>query len=119
MTLTIDVRQATPQKTIVAFAGRMDRTTSPDAEKALAPVLEALPRQLVLDLAKLEFISSAGLRVVLGARKRLAAAGAECLIVNMQPHVENVFEAIKALPALRAFKTVAELDAYLASLQQG
>lgn len=118
MTLEIDVKPISPQKTVVTLGGRLDRTTSSEAEKALTAVLASPPRQLVFDLAALDFISSAGLRVVLGTRKALAAAGAECLIVNMKPHVEKVFEAIKALPALKAFKTVAELDAYLTSIQQ-
>jgi anti-anti-sigma factor len=118
MTLQIDVKPVSSQKTVVTLSGRLDRVSSPDAEKALGPVLSAPPRQLVFDLAALDFISSAGLRVVLGARKKQAEAGSECLIVNMKPHVEKVFEAIKALPALKAFRTVAELDAYLASLQQ-
>lgn len=116
--LNIEIKHASLQKTIVTLEGRLDRTTASQAEEALATALATPPHQLVLDLAMLDFISSAGLRVVMLTRKQLGAAGAECLIVNMKPHVEKVFDVIKNLPALKAFKTVTELDAYLATIQQ-
>jgi hypothetical protein len=71
MSLSIQVRQTT----IVTLAGRLDTASSPRAEQALAPVLAAAPKHVVFDLAGLDFISSAGLRVLLGARKTLTNAG--------------------------------------------
>jgi len=114
MSLKIQIRQST----IVTLAGRLDTATSPRAEEALAPVLARAPRHVVFDLAGLDFISSAGLRVLLGARKTLTDAGSECVLVNMKPQIERVLEVIKALPGMRIFKDAKEADDYLSGLQE-
>jgi anti-anti-sigma factor len=114
MSLSIQVRQPT----IVTLVGRLDTATSPRAEQALAPVLASAPKHVVFDLAGLEFISSAGLRVLLGARKTLTDAGSECLLMNMRPQIERVLEVIKSLPGMKMFASAREADEYLASLQQ-
>lgn len=114
MSLSIEVRQTT----IVAFKGRLDTATSPRAEQALAPVLDGAPAHVVFDLAGLDFVSSAGLRVLLGARKKLSDAGSECLLVNMKPQITKVLEVVKELPGLRVFASARELDEYLTSLQR-
>ncbi len=114
MSLTIQLRQTT----IVTLAGRLDTESSPRAEKALAPVLAAAPKHVVFDLAGLDFISSAGLRVLLGARKTLSDAGSECVLVNMKPQIERVLEVIRSLPGMKLFASAREADEYLASIQE-
>ena len=67
------------EKLYVALEGRLDTTTSPELEKQLS---ESLPgvKELVLDLEKLEYISSAGLRVLLTAQKTMTKQGSMKLI---------------------------------------
>ena len=76
---------------IVAIAGSMDSTTSPEAQKALGGVL-AVASKVALDFTKLDYISSAGLRVVLGAAKTLLASGGSLAIFGLNPSVREVFE---------------------------
>ncbi len=76
---------------IVAIAGSMDSTTSPEAQKALDGVL-AVASKVALDFTKLDYISSAGLRVVLGAAKTLLASGGSLGIFGLNPSVREVFE---------------------------
>ena len=114
MSLSIQVRQTT----VVTLAGRLDTATAPGAEQALAPVLAEAPKHVVFDLAGLEFISSAGLRVLLGARKALSERGSECLLVNIKPQIERVLEVVKSLPGMKIFTSAKEADDYLAALQQ-
>jgi anti-anti-sigma factor len=114
MSLTIQVRQTT----VVTLAGRLDTATAPGAEETLAPVLAAKPKHVVFDLAGLEFISSAGLRVLLGARKALGESGSECLLVNVQPQIARVIEVIKSLPGMKIFTSAQEADDYLSALQR-
>jgi anti-anti-sigma factor len=114
MALTLSVRQTT----VVTLSGRLDTATSPEAEKALAGVLASPPKHVVFDLAGLEFVSSAGLRVLLGARKALSEAGSECVLVNVQPQIERVLAVIKALPGMKIFTSAREADEYLAALQR-
>jgi len=101
----------------VELAGSLDTATAPELERQLAPVLETPVTDLVFDLAKLEFISSAGLRVFANARKALKARGGQAAFVDMQPQIQEVFEIIKALPGVAIFKSYAEMDEYLAARQ--
>ena len=75
---------------IDAIAG-LDSTTSPAAQKALDAVL-AGARKAALDFSKLDYISSAGLRVLLGAAKQLRASGGTLRIFGMNQSVREVFE---------------------------
>ena len=102
----------------VELAGSLDTATAPELERQLAPVLETPVTELVFDLAKLEFISSAGLRVFASTRKRLKEAGGQAAFVNLQPQIQEVFDIIKALPGVAIFKSFAEMDEYLAARQQ-
>ena len=76
---------------IVAIAGSMDSTTSPEAQKALDGVL-AVASKVALDFTKLDYISSAGLRVVLGAAKALLASRGSLRIFGLNPSVREVFD---------------------------
>lgn len=114
MPLSIHVRKTT----VVTLAGRLDTASSPKAEQALAPVLASAPKHVVFDLAGLDFVSSAGLRVLLGARKTLTDAGAECVLVNMKPQIERVLEVVRSLPGMKIFASAREMDDYLTGLQE-
>ena len=58
---------------IVELAGRMDATTTPEFENATRALLEAGKQRLLIDMSRLEYISSAGLRGILGLVKALKA----------------------------------------------
>jgi len=64
----------------------VDSTTSPAAQKALDAVL-AGARKVALDFSKLDYISSAGLRVLLGAAKQLRASGGTLGISSLNQSV--------------------------------
>jgi anti-sigma B factor antagonist len=76
---------------IVAITGSLDSTTSPEAQKALDAVL-AGARNVALDFSGLDYISSAGLRVLLGAAKRLRASGGSLRMFGLNQSVREVFE---------------------------
>ncbi len=101
----------------VELAGSLDTATAPELERQLAPIFETPVTDLVFDLAGLNFISSAGLRVFANSRKRLRERGGQAPFVRMQSQIQEVFEIIKALPGVAVFKDAAELDAYLATRQ--
>lgn len=73
-----------------AIEGRLDTLTAPEFEEKLEPELEDTEK-LVLDLAELEYISSAGLRVLLSAMKVMEEQG-EMVLRNVCPDVMDVFE---------------------------
>ncbi|MFN7988438.1 MAG: STAS domain-containing protein [Thermoanaerobaculia bacterium] len=119
MALSIDVRRSESSRfsARVVLVGSLDGTTAPDLEKALVPLLDSV-HHLVFDLAGLKFISSAGIRVLLKARKELKAVDGSFAMQNLQPQIQKVFEIIGSLPGVSIFSSEAELDAYLAAMQK-
>ena len=102
----------------VNLGGSLDTSTAPELERQLAPLLAEGVKDLVFDLARLKFISSAGLRVFSTTRKQLKERGGQACFTHMQPQIQEVFEIIKALPGVAIFKDAAELDCYLAARQR-
>lgn len=74
----------------IALEGRLDTVTSPDFEKEVEEIKEEL-KDLVLDLEKLEYISSSGLRVVLAAQKLMNKQGA-MKVINVGGPIMEIFE---------------------------
>ena len=74
-------------KLTLAPIGRVDTITAPELEAAI--VLDGV-EELVFDLAQVDYISSAGLRVLLSAQKKMA--GKSMKIANSKPAVKEVFD---------------------------
>jgi len=74
----------------VALEGRLDTTTAPELEQSLKESIAAAT-ELTLDFAQLEYISSAGLRVLLSAHKAMSKKGG-MKVVNVNEVVNEVFE---------------------------
>jgi anti-sigma B factor antagonist len=92
--------------TIVAFAGSLDSATAPQAQQALDGILAGGGRKIVVDFSGLDYISSAGLRVLLGTAKR-AGAGALRLF-GLNETVREVFQISGFSTILPVFATEAE-----------
>ena len=78
------------EKTCFALEGRLDTVTSPDLEKELKASLDGV-KELVMDFENLEYISSAGLRVLLSAQKNMAKQGSMKLI-HVSDVIMEIFE---------------------------
>lgn len=74
-------------KLTLAPVGRVDTLTSPELEQAV--VLDGV-EILVFDLAEVDYVSSAGLRVLLSAQKKMA--GKSMIVANAKPAVKEVFD---------------------------
>ena len=74
----------------IALEGRLDTTTAPQLESELKEELDGAS-QLTLDLEKLEYISSAGLRVLLSAQKKMNAQG-EMKLIHVGETIMEIFE---------------------------
>jgi anti-anti-sigma factor len=72
--------------------GRLDSATAPGFEREMIAATQAEVRRLLIDLANLAYVSSAGLRVLLLAAKRMRAAGGRIALCGLQPRVAEVFE---------------------------
>ncbi len=77
-------------KLTVALTGRLDTTTSPQLETELRNSVAGIT-ELVFDLEALDYISSAGLRVLLSAQKVMNKQG-EMKITNVKPEIMEIFD---------------------------
>jgi sigma-B regulation protein RsbU (phosphoserine phosphatase) len=119
MALEIEITSERPDGRRVALRGRLDTATAPQLEAQLTPLLHAPGvGALVFDLDGLDYISSAGIRCLVWARKLMAERRGHVAIVNPQPAVKRVFEIVKALPPQEVFASEAEFDAYLDAMQR-
>ena len=83
-------RETLDGKTKITLEGRLDTTTAPELEEALKTALDGTS-ELVMDFEKLEYISSAGLRVLLSAQKVMNKQGSMTL-KNVSETVMEIFE---------------------------
>lgn len=87
--MTID-KKTNGTELVMVISGRMDTTTAPQLEAELKSSLDGVDK-LVLDFEKLEYVSSAGLRVILAAQKTMNKQG-EMVIKNVSEVIMEVFE---------------------------
>lgn len=79
------------EKVVIALDGRLDTATSPELEAVLSPVTSSA-KELELDFSKLEYVSSAGLRVLLTAQKAMNSHKGKMTVVHANDVVRDVFE---------------------------
>ena len=87
--MTIEIKRNS-EETIIELVGRLDTTTAPALDKTINNDIEGT-KKLVLDFKSLEYISSAGLRVILGAQKKMQKLG-DMKVINVCEEVMEVFE---------------------------
>ncbi len=87
MTIT---KEQNGQELSIALEGRLDTTTSPELEGELKGSLDGIT-SLTIDLAALDYISSAGLRVLLSAQKTMNKQGS-MVVKNVSEEIMEVFE---------------------------
>ena len=87
--MTIEIKK-TSAETILEIVGRLDTITAPALDKTINEDIGDT-KHLVLDVKGMEYISSAGLRVLLGAQKKMQKIGS-MKVVNVCEAVMDVFE---------------------------
>ena len=87
--MTIEIKR-NAEEIKIELAGRLDTTTAPALDKTINEDIEGM-KKLVIDFKNLEYISSAGLRVLLGAQKKMQKIGS-MKVINVCEEVMEVFE---------------------------
>jgi anti-anti-sigma factor len=101
----------------ISIAGRLDSNTAPELQQSIDNEINDSVNATIMDFKGLDFLSSAGLRVIFKAKKMMDGNGGNFLMVNLQPQIKKVFEIIKALDGMNVFKDQAEMDEYLTAMQ--
>lgn len=78
--------------TTFIVAGHLNATTAPAAEATLAGTIDAGASHLILNMAGVDYISSAGLRVLVTIFKKLSRQNGKLVLCELQPHVRELFE---------------------------
>jgi anti-anti-sigma factor len=109
--MNISIEEKSAALTVISLAGRMDAGNAGEFNEAFGAALEKRPASLIINLAELQYISSAGLRSILTLIKTAKAAGATLKFCAIQPMVADVFKVSGFSAMLSLFDT---LDAALA-----
>ena len=76
----------------IAIKGKMDAVTAPEFDSGLGALIAQGENSFILDMGALEYISSAGLRSILAAGKKLKGSGGRLMIASLGGTVKEVFE---------------------------
>jgi anti-sigma B factor antagonist len=97
---------------VVSVDGSLDALTAPELADALATEFRDGHTQLVADLRKLEYTSSAGLRVLLNSVKEARSKGGDLRLAGVQPNVKKVLDLSGFMSIMKSYPDV---DAAVAS----
>lgn len=89
--MTIKLVKHSDTEVELRLEGRLDTGTAPSAQQAMEQVCGQY-RSIILNFADLDYISSAGLRVLLTIQKRMNGNGGRLAVSNVRPAVQEVFE---------------------------
>ncbi len=101
----------------ISISGSLDSNTAPELQQSIDAEINDSVSTTILDFKDLDFLSSAGLRVIFKTKKLMNNSGGKFLLVNLQPQIKKVFEIIKALDGMNVFKDQDEMDEYLTAMQ--
>ncbi|MBD2655491.1 MULTISPECIES: STAS domain-containing protein [Synechocystis] len=118
MPLTTSVDEPRTGSKQIHLEGSLDSQTSPELEKLILQVITPDIHCAILNFTHLEYISSAGLRVVLKLQQIMHKHKGNVCALGLQPQVKKVFEIVQAMPTKSIFASVEELDQYLINIQR-
>lgn len=88
---------------ILSLVGRLDANTSKDLEGKLLSLLATNNRLLIIDLGQLDYISSAGLRILLMVAKKLKTLDGSLALASLKDHIKEIFEIAGFLSIFQVF----------------
>ncbi len=93
---------------VFALSKRLDAVSAPKLEEIIGQWLEQTGKNLIFNLEDLEYISSAGLRVLLNATKKIKARDGKLYIAGLRENVKEVFTISGFLSIIPAFNTLGD-----------
>lgn len=117
MALLVNRSVKSPGVLLLSVGGSLDANTFSQLEAEVNDVLNGSVNCLIFDLQQLDFVSSAGIRVLLKAQKELTKRGGEIKAINLQPQIRKVFDYVKVLPDSVMYVSAEEFDADLTEVQ--
>lgn len=117
MSLNITVTTDASNRKRFAIEGSLDSNSAPELQLTTDTEITDSVKEVIIDFSNLDFISSAGLRVIFKAKKILDSRSGKLYLLNLQPQIKKVFDIIKALDGMNVFQDQEEMDEYLTAMQ--
>jgi anti-anti-sigma factor len=117
MALKVNTAVRRPGIFVVAPIGAIDAPGYAIFQEKVGFVLNQNPDVIIFDMEYADYINSMGIRVLVKAKKAMKKSGGKIMFINLQPQIRKVFEILNALPSLKVFASIQELDNYLDAMQ--
>jgi anti-anti-sigma factor len=113
MSLDVKVSKKMDYSYVLKLSGSLDSDTYTQLDDELSEIIGEPTKTMVFDMSSLEYISSAGIGVVIKTQRELKGRGATFIMVNLQPQIKKVFDVMKILPIIDIFDDMPEADKYI------
>ena len=117
MALKVNTAIRRPGIFVVAPIGSIDGADRGMLQEKIDSVLKQNPDVIIFDMEFADYINSMGIRVLVKTKKTMKQRGGKIMFTNLQPQIQKVFEILNALPLLKVFANIQELDNYLDAMQ--
>lgn len=117
MALQVSISVKKPGIFVISPLGSIDASSHNLLQEKVESVLKQNPDLIVFDMEFAEYINSMGIRVLVKSKKAMKARGKNIVFTNLQPPIKKVFDILNALPSLKVFASMQELDDYLDAMQ--
>ena len=118
MPLKVKSSSRGPGVVAISPIGSIDASTSNILDEKVDEVLRRNPDVIIFDMEFADYISSTGIRVLLKTQKALKETNGRMVFMKLQPQIKKVFDILKAIPTLKVFASIEELDNYLDAMQK-
>ena len=102
----------------VELKGSIDAETHQRLEDELKQIIDEKTKAVILDMEGVKYISSIGIKAILVTKKALEKVQANFSMINLQPQIEKVLDAVRILPMIDIFKDMPEADQYIDQIIQ-
>ncbi len=103
---------------VISPIGSINANTYSILEEKVDKILKKRPDVIIFDMKFADYISSTGIRVLLKTKKAMKATNGRMVFMRLQPQIQKVFDILKAIPSLKVFANIQELDEYLDLMQK-
>ena len=118
MSLKVKTDEKRPGVFVVSPIGSIDTNTHSVLDEKVEKVLGNSPDVIIFDMEFTDYINSTGIRVLLKTKKAMKTINGRMVFANLQPQIQKVFDILQAIPTLKVFANLQELDEYLDLMQK-
>ncbi len=113
MALEIKINKKENNVYFVELKGSVDSDTYCKLQEKLSEIIDDNTKAVILDMGGVDYISSAGIGVVMSTKKLLQQKDANFAMVNLQPQIKKVLDVMKLLPVIDILGDMPEADKYI------